>query len=303
LPKRQGTPPVQPSLLLQLRFGFLHDATPFGLLRVESCINTAAEDLSMRALGTVIHWNPDEPLSKNEFHSGLLDYYDWWDEIDPRIAKHHDQLSPPAFAFGHDLVNMATYANEVLSWLPARRMHRSVSVVVVSGMAEAFLFSLRSACDTIASVLSYSACEKPGQAPNSLSRLVEWANKNEHRVHPDVLAVLKSDLDWFWKMRRIRDDVAHGFADVVTLCTGHQFDLLVMSTKTNQNAFREPMIPLLAHHLVSLVDLSNRAADAVNQIIDFPLERRKSRVVSGVLIPALYKLVRVAPNYATPVKY
>src|SRR5262249_48960295 len=151
------------------------------------------------------------------------------------ISKYHDHLSPPAFAFGHDLVNMATYANEILSWLPPRRMRESVSVVVVSGMAEAFLFSVRSACDSVASVLAYAACAKPGQAPsNSLRRLVEWANKNETRVHPDVLAILRGDLDWFWKLRRIRDEVAHGFADVGALCTGHQFDLTLMSTKTKQ---------------------------------------------------------------------
>jgi hypothetical protein len=259
--------------------------------------------MARRALGTIIDWKPEEALGKTEFYSGLLDYFDWWFEIDPRISKHHDHLSPPTFAFGHDLVNMATYANEILSWLPPGRIRQRVSVVVVSGMAEAFLFSVRSAGDAIASVLAYAAA-KPGQAPsNSLRRLFEWANNNEARVHPDVLAVLRGDLDWFWKLRRIRDDVAHGFADIGAYCDGHQFDLTLMSTKTKQKASREPMLPLLAQQFVSLVDLSNRAADAVNRIIGFPSERKKSRVVCGVLIPALHKLVDVAPNHATPVKY
>src|SRR5260370_3245633 len=168
--------------------------------------------MARRALGTVIDWNPKEALGETEHYSGLLDYFDWWFEIDPRISKHHEHLSPPAFAFGHDLVNMATYANEILCWLPPSRIRQSVSVVVVSGMAEAFLFSVRSACDAVASVLAYAAA-KPGQAPsNSLRRLFECANKNEARVHPDVLAVLKGDFDWFCKLRRIRDEAAHDFA-------------------------------------------------------------------------------------------
>src|SRR5690348_8137822 len=134
--------------------------------------------MELRALGTVIDWNPEDPLGQTEYYSGLLDYFDWCYEIDPRLAEHHDDLSPPAFAFGHDLVNMAAYANEILRWLAPRRIQRAPSVVVVSAMAEAFLFSVRSACDAIASVLAYSAA-KPGQAPrNSLRALVEWANKN-----------------------------------------------------------------------------------------------------------------------------
>jgi hypothetical protein len=83
------------------------------------------------------------------------------------------------------------------------------------------------------------------------------------------------------------------------IVTGHQFDLTLMSTKTKQKASREPMLPLLAQQFVSLVDLSNRTADAVNPIIGFPSERKKSRVVCGVLVPALHKLVEVAPNYVT----
>jgi hypothetical protein len=175
--------------------------------------------MTLRALGTVIDWNPKKALEETEYYSGLLDYFDWWDEIDPRISEHHEHLSPPAFAFGHDLVNMATYAKEILYWLPPNRIRQASSVVVVSGMAEAFLFSVRSACDAVASVLAYTAA-KPGQAPSNSLRLFEWANKNEPRVHPDVLAVLRGDLDWFWKLRRIRDDVAHGFADIGAFCTG-----------------------------------------------------------------------------------
>jgi len=253
--------------------------------------------MAQRALGTVIDWNPQEPLGQTEYYSGLLDYYDWWGKVDPRLAKHHDYLSPPAFAFGHDLGNMAAYANEILRWLAPRRIRQAPSVVVVSSMAEAYFFSVRSACDAIASALAYVAT-KPGQAPsNSLRALVEWANKNETRVHPEVLAVLRTDLDWFWKLRRIRDDVAHGYLDISALCDGRQFDLLMFPLRKKEKASREPMMPLLAQQLVRLVELSNSAAEVINRIIDLPAGRKKSRVLSGVLVPALHRLVKVAPNY------
>lgn len=124
------------------------------------------DQLSLRALGTIINWNPDDPLEETEFYSGVLDYYDWWNEIDPRLSKYHDHLSPAAFAFGHDIVNMATYASQILNWLSPDKIRDAPSLVVAGGMAEAFLFSVRSACDAVAAVLAYAACEKPGQAPS-----------------------------------------------------------------------------------------------------------------------------------------
>src|ERR1700730_15348372 len=44
--------------------------------------------------------------------------------------------------------------------------------------------------------------------------------------------------------------------------------------------------------------LSDQAACAVNGIIGFPSDRKKSRVVCGVLIPALHKLVEVLTPYS-----
>jgi hypothetical protein len=253
----------------------------------------------MRALGTIIEWNSEQPFEDTEFYTGLLDYFDWWFEVDPRLSKHHDSLSPPAFAFGRDLVHLATYSNEILGWLSPDRIRLPPSLVVVSSMTEAFFFSVRSACDAIASVLAYAACEKPGQAPGgSLRGLIEWADKHNNRVRPDILAVLKSDLAWFWKLRRLRDQIAHGFADAGTFCDGRQFDLILMSTKEKRKAVREPLLPLLASQLKGLVNLSDEAADVVNRVIEFPLSRIKSRVVCGVLIPALHKLITVAPDYA-----
>jgi hypothetical protein len=34
--------------------------------------------MSVRALGTIIEWDSEQPLGKTEFYSGLLDYFDWW---------------------------------------------------------------------------------------------------------------------------------------------------------------------------------------------------------------------------------
>jgi hypothetical protein len=251
-----------------------------------------------RALGTVINWNPNAPLTDNELYTGVLDYFDWWFEIDPRLAPYHDYLSPPAFAFGRDLVIMATYVNEILRWLHPKKIWDSTCTVIVAGMAQAFLFSMRSACDALASILAYAAT-KPGQAPDdSLRKLIGWAGKNQSRVHPEVLSILSGDLDWFWKLRRIRDRIAHGLVDPGVFTDRHQFDLILMATKEKRPADREPLLPLLAAQLSGLLELSNQTAYAVNKIVGFPSDRIKSRVVCGVFIPALHTLIKIAPDYS-----
>ena len=73
----------------------------------------------MKALGTIIEAKIGE-LLENEIWSGLLDYYDHWESIDDRLAAHHDALSKWSEAFGHDLVNMATYSDVILTWLDSR---------------------------------------------------------------------------------------------------------------------------------------------------------------------------------------
>ena len=115
----------------------------------------------MIALGTIVEASRTRK-EETEFYSGLLDYYDHWSEIDPRLAEHHSHLSRAADVFGHDLVNMATYTHEILGWLAPERIDSDQSVVSVSGMTEAFLVSLRSACDAVGDALAYKACEKPG---------------------------------------------------------------------------------------------------------------------------------------------
>src|ERR1700748_963370 len=100
--------------------------------------------MQVKALGTVIEWSGNRATSA-DFYSGMLDHWDHWQSIDPRLAEHHAVLSLAADAFGHDLVNLATYANGILRWLEPSRIQQSPSVV--GGMTEAFIFTVRSACD------------------------------------------------------------------------------------------------------------------------------------------------------------
>jgi hypothetical protein len=253
---------------------------------------------NMRALGTIIEWSSD-PLSEYEFYTGILDYFDWWTEIDFRLAAYHDHLSPPAFALGHDIVNMAAYVNEILFWHDPKRIRQSPSLIIVSSMTEAFFFSIRAACDAIAAILAHKACDKPGQAPrNSLRALLDWSQRNPQRVRPEIKTVLSTDLSWFWRLRQIRDEIGHGLADCGTFRHGGQFDMMMMSTKKKQKATRVPLFPLLAEQLAGLTALSDQTAIAVNKLINLPPDRIRSRVVQGALIPALPRLIEIAGEYA-----
>jgi hypothetical protein len=238
-------------------------------------------------------------MEKTEFYSGLLDYYDHWDEIDPRLATHHEYLSRAADIYGRDLVNLATYAYEILNWLSPDRIKERPSVVFVGGMAEAFLVSIRSACDAVALALSYKACKKPGQVPDDLRSLLSWSRKYESRVEPIIMRLLSADFEWFWNLRSLRDHIVHNGADANIHCDGRQFNLWVHSPQIGWIT-REPLLPLLKAKLQSLVSFADRAASAINEIIGFPIDRVGSRVVSGVLIPALHRLLEIADQYAEP---
>lgn len=254
--------------------------------------------MQTKALGTVIEWS-GRRSTPADFYSGMLDYWDHWQSIDPRLAEHHTVLSMAAEGFGHDLVNLATYANEILSWLPPSRIRRSPSVVVVGGMTEAFIFTLRSACDVIATALATYSSEKPGQAPpDSLRALLAWSERNPSRVRPSIKAVLAADFRWFWKLRALRDALGHRGSHANIYCDGRQFNLWLHGP--DGWITREPLLPLLASQLVHLVDFSDRSAQAINEVIGFPADRVKSRIVNGVLIPALHDLLKTADQYADP---
>ena len=257
-------------------------------------------DERLRALGTIVKAR-SATLSESQFYCGVFDYYDHWSEIDPRLASHHNDLSTAAGVFGHDLVNLATYAHHILYWLdPDHIVHREC-VVAVGAMTESFIVSVRSACDAIAGALAYRASSKPNQAPSfSLRALIDWARDNPSRVNPIVAPLLLGDsLKWFWELRTLRDYIVHSGANATIHCNGRQFNLWVSSPKVGWIT-RQPLLPLLAETLNHMVAFGDQSAHAINQLINLPTDRLRSRFVEGFYVPALHSLIRVANQYADP---
>jgi hypothetical protein len=255
----------------------------------------------MKALGTIIETTPREP-TRDEIYCALFDFYDIWSEIDPRLEKHHAYLSRAADVFAHDLVNMATYANEILKWLePGNiRFDRGASVVVVGAMSEAYIVSARSACDSLAIALGYIATEKPGQAPTeSLRKLLGWAKKNPNRVRDDVGDAFAKDFDWFWRLRSLRDHLVHGGTQANIHCDGKQFNLW-MHSPTKSWVTRQPLLPLLAEAYDRILDLGDFVAQVVQRVVPLPEDRRRPRVLHGVRINALHRLSETALEKANP---
>jgi len=252
----------------------------------------------LTALGTTVQFRPE--VHKHQIHSGILDYYDQWDGIDPRLAKHHGRLSVASQTVANELVCMATYTHILLEWNASDKIVRDESVVMAGAMTKSFMVSVRSACDGVASALAYVACEKPGRAPsNSLADLIRWAKKNPERLRPPIAKLLEQPLDWFWYLRSLRDHVVHGGAQSNIYSDRRQFYLWVHSPRLGW-VTREPLLPLLAKQLNQLVDLGNRAAEVINPIIEMPCDRIRSRAVEGIHVPALHELARIAGDYARP---
>lgn len=252
----------------------------------------------LQALGTIISTYPGmDPASS--IHSGLLDYYDRWNEIDPRLASHYNYLSRAADAFGHDLVTMATYVSEILGWLPSERIRLSPSVVCVGGMTEAFLVSIRCAYDAIGMALAYVASDKSRQAPSdSLRALINWARRNRNRVRPAVLQLLSQEFGAFLDIRTLRDHLVHNGAHANIHCDGRQFNLWLHST--NGWVTREPLLPLLAGHLKHLLEFADASSGVINEIIEMPRDRVGSRAVEGIHVGSLHQLQAVQHKYAAP---
>jgi hypothetical protein len=229
--------------------------------------------MKMKAIGTLIEASPGEQLSEYEIWTGVLDYYDHWQSIDARLAEHHDPLSKWAEAFGHDLVNLATYSHLILTWLEPDNIRKAESVVVVSGVTEAFLLSLRSAADAIAGAISHVACIKAGQAPGgSLRALLTWAKKNPQRIRASIASVLAGDFEWFWNLKSLRDYIVHDGATPNIHCNGRQFNLWVY-TPNRGWITREPLLPLLKRRVESLISFADAASKGINQEIQMPDDR------------------------------
>ncbi len=251
----------------------------------------------MRVIGSIIKTDKF-PTTDREIYSGLLNYYDGWHTDDPEFENRNPVLARAASVFGHDLVNLATYTAEILKWLTPERIVKARSVVSVSAMTEAFFVSARSAADAIAAALASQACDKPRQAPaRSLNDLVNWSKKNPSRVRPVILKVLSTDLQWFLQLRDFRDEIIHNRAEPIIFRNKRQFWLILMPPGSVPTR-KTPLLPLLASQLRELLAFADLAAAAINEITDFPKERVPSRVVSGILIPSLHRLMRIADQYA-----
>jgi hypothetical protein len=251
----------------------------------------------MYALGRIVP-APQRGLEVSEIASRFLDYWDHWETVDPRLASHSRTLSSLSEAFGGDLVNIATYSTEILRWLDPENIKLPESVVAVGGMTEAFLMSIRSAADLLGSGIAYVASDRRGSVPSSgLQSLLRWVAKNPARVTSSVLALLQRDMEWFWGLRSIRDHIAHGGSHANIHCDGRQFNLWIYSPRVGW-VIREPLLPRLKRSLRGLLDFSNAAADSINERISMPSDRVGSRVVSGVMVHSIHKLMEIADDYA-----
>jgi hypothetical protein len=251
----------------------------------------------MRALGTIVSRYEGIDLA-HCIECGMLDYYDHWLEVDPRLHDRPD-LSRASGVFGHDLVTLATYIYEILSWLEPDRLTNSVCVVSVGAMTEASMVSIRSAYDAIAIALAHVASAKAGQAPSgSLVDLIKWAKNNPSRIHPKVGEFLVQGHETFWSARKFRDYIVHHGVGAIIHTDRRQFNLWLHGDRGWIT--REPLPPFLARHYRYLLDFANGASAIINGIISLPDDRHGSRVVEGVLIHALHKLERVQSEYAAP---
>lgn len=252
-----------------------------------------------KALGTIISISKRH-LTGSEIHTGTLDYHDHWSEVDDRLQDHHEHLSPHSEAIANDIVNMATYSAQILHYLKPTNIRKPESVVVVGGMTEAYFYSLRSSCDSIAAMIAYVASDNPGQvSAKSLKSLIDWAAKNPTRVRPAVRSLMTADFDWFFKLRSLRDQLAHHGVSATIHCDGRQFNLWMHSHKEGWKT-REPLLPLLADSVTNLLQFSDNAAKAINELCEIPKDRLGSRAVSGVLVHELHELLRVSAAYNQP---
>ena len=235
-----------------------------------------------------------------EIYCGLFDYYDHWSSIDPRLEKHHKPLSDAADVFAHDLVNLSAYAEQILYWLKPENIRSGESVVVVGAVAEAFLTAARSACDGLSVALAYAASAKTGQAPShSLRALLRWAEKNPRRVAAAARPTFQCDFEWFWSLRSIRDCLVHDGATPIIHCDGKQFNLWLHQANRGWIK-REPLLPMLAGVTQEVVGLGHNISAAVGRRFPLPHDRHRTRVLHGITIRSLHRLVDVAPEYAAP---
>src|SRR5260221_14300648 len=119
------------------------------------------------------------------------------------------------------------------------------------------------------------------------------AGKLESSKSVNRAPIAGDSLRWFSELRTLRDHIVHFGAAAVLHCDGRQFNLWAHSPKLGWIT-REPLLPLLAGALKEMVAFGDRSAHAINQLISFPRDRLRSRIVAQVPswpleIPAVMK--------------
>lgn len=252
-----------------------------------------------RALGSIVSTTQREP-TVDEVHCGLFDYYDHYLDKDPRLGEQCEPFSVAADILAHDLVNLSVYAMQILRWLEPTNIRSEASVVVAGAMSEAFFVSARSACDALGTALACAAARKRGQAPtSSLGDLLRWVKRHEKRVAPDAKPAFNYDFTWFWALRSIRDHLVHNGVHGTVHCNGRQFNLW-LHHPTRGWIMREPLLPLLATTVQDLLHFMDHASEHLHRCIPIPHDRHGTRMLHGVTIHSLHKLIEIAPDYAEP---
>jgi hypothetical protein len=231
-------------------------------------------------------------IGESEIYLPLFDYFDSWETFGK------EPLSQPARVFAQDLVNAAVYSSQILGCRDHAKdpAHLGSAVVIVCTLTEGFLVSLRCAWDALAMALSVGACEKPGQAPkDSMRALLKWAGDNKGRVHPTLQPILTADVEWFWKLRTLRDYLVHQSSIANIFFDGDNFKLDLIPGFTGSPKM-EPLLPILASASEHLLDFAYRVSDALQEIVPLPSERKRSRVLHSPFIPFLKTICSFCPE-------
>jgi hypothetical protein len=256
-----------------------------------------------RSLASIVPMLPSG-IGESEIHLPLFDYFDSWEGSPTPQGEKEVSLAESAVVLAHDLVNAAVYSHLVQNCRDRAKEGglQGPAVVVALTLIEGFLVSFRCACDALATGIAVAACDKPKQAPgDSLRKLVEWAKKNEARVHPKLRPILLSDIDWFWRLRSLRDSLIHQGRHANVFWNGDEFLLILSPFKVGQPM--PPLFSLMASVSENFLEFAYRSTEAVQEIIELPPERRRSRVLHCPFVPALKGLRSYCPSPPDPAHY
>ena len=246
----------------------------------------------LHALGSIV--SKHGRLTRYQFYSPALDFYDHWSELDPEVTGLHPQLPPLCEAFAHDINNLAVFASELLRWSSPNEIKRPQGVVAVGAISEAYITTLRSAADIVAGMVAYCIEKKPGQAPrSSLHDLLVWAKKHPQRLDQGAAMLLASDWTWFYQMRTIRDLLVHDGLHATISNSRRAYRLWIYSEKRGWIA-RTPLFPLLGKWTSDLQIFAADAGTILAKRVSLPKRRVRSRVLEGLFIPHFHRFLSEA---------